>query len=68
MDAKTIKTYADEVLGLPLDSAGAQALTERLAGLRRLVEQIDRISLPYLEVPFTSPRSGDCWIEKWTAS
>jgi hypothetical protein len=68
MDAKTIGQYADEILGLKLDNSEAEDLAQRVAGLRRLVDPIDRISLPFLEDPFTSPRSADRWIEKWTTS
>lgn len=68
MDANTIRSYADQVLGLRLDIGEAQELAQRLDGLRRLVEQLERVPLSYLEDPFTSPRSSDQWLEKWPTS
>jgi hypothetical protein len=68
MDGQATKKFAEEVLGLSLSNTEAEDLAQRLGGLRLLVEQIERIPLPYLEDPFTTPRSAEQWLESWAKS
>jgi len=64
MDGSQTKAVAAEVLGLDLSEAEAASMALALAGLRRLVAEIEAVHLDYPGDPFVSPRMGDDWLER----
>ena len=65
MDSALLYIVAREWLGLTLTESEAASLVQPLDGLRRLIQTIEEVPLPYSADPFTSPGLGDHWLETW---
>jgi hypothetical protein len=65
VDSALLQIIAREWLGLTLTESEASSLVKPLDGLRRLVETMEEVPLSYTADPFTSPGSGDHWLETW---
>jgi len=68
MTKAEIEAVANKLLGLSLTQDEAAALQGPLEGLRDMVEQIERVALPYSAAPFISPGTADRWLEAWPES
>lgn len=65
MDKTRIQTTAKDFLGLSLTEDEAASLVEPLAGLRQLVDLIERVPLPFTARPFITPLAADRWLQEW---
>ena len=63
-----IEAVANKFLGLSLTQDDAEALQGPLEGLLAMVEQIERVALPYSAQPFITPGTADRWLEAWPES
>lgn len=65
LDGKLVQDAARELLGLSLDDDQSRNLSGALAGLKKMVDVLEQVPLPYTQEPFASPRSADKWLEDW---
>jgi hypothetical protein len=65
MDIEAIRKVGRDLLGLELTDNDAQELVAPLAGLRQLIDDVEKVGLNFTEEPFLSPRSADVWLERW---
>lgn len=68
MTRAEIEAVANKLLGLSLTQDEARALQGPLEGLLDMVEQIERVALPYSAEPFIAPGIADRWLEAWPDS
>ncbi len=68
MTGAEIEAVANKFLGLSLTQDEAAALQGPLEGLLTMVEQIERVALPYSAQPFITPGTADRWLEAWPES
>ncbi len=65
MDIDTLRKIGRDLLGLELTEAEAQELVAPLAGLQRLIDDVEKVRLHFTDEPFISPRFADAWLERW---
>lgn len=65
MESETTRIVARDLLNLALTEAEAAQLAGSLATLRKLVQTIETVPLPFLEEPFMTPAVGDAWLDAW---
>jgi hypothetical protein len=65
VDSGLVRAIAGDWLGIRLTDQEAVSLTQPLEGLRKLVQTIEEVPLPYSASPFISPRFADAWLDTW---